>query len=286
MRFEGKVAIVTGGATGIGEAVAKKIASEGGKIIIVGLSDDPVKEVVDEIREDYKAEAIGLIKDLGNKKEAKEVVEAAIDRFGKLDVLISNASILPEYSPLAAYEDENFENLIHANIRSTYYTIKAALPELRKSKGSIVASGSVAGIDGLPQSASYAGTKAFIHAFVKSVAVEEGPNGIRANVVCPGPITTEMTSPEKGAMNEELNKQMKNGTVFGRKGTAEEAANVYAFLASEEATFVTGSLYKVDGAMTLTTGLVGEKASDEVKENPKGKLMLKHEVEPEQTYTV
>jgi NAD(P)-dependent dehydrogenase (short-subunit alcohol dehydrogenase family) len=284
MRFENKVAVVTGGATGIGEAVSKKLAGEGARIVVVGLKDDPVDEVVKEIEADYQAEAMGVTGDLSDKQVARDVIDKTIERFGKIDVLIANASIHPEWNPLVDFSDENFENMLNANIKGTFYIVKAAIPKLRETRGCIVASGSIAGINGLPEASIYAASKAWISNLMKSLAVEEGPNGIRANTVSPGPILTQMTESSAGAISDESEDMIKSTTVFGRRGTTEEAANVYAFLASDEASYVTGSEYRVDGGILLTNGPEGEKALDEVKRLPEGKLKLRHEVVPEETY--
>lgn len=284
MDFKNKIAIVTGGATGIGEAVAKKLASHGATVVVVGLADDPVEEVVKEIQEEYGTEAMGIVKNMGHKNEAEETVKTTIEKYGQLDILIANAGIMPEFNPVAEFSDEKFDFLLEANIHSTFYITRAAIPELRKTQGCIVASGSVAGLKGLPESASYAGSKAWIHGFMKSLAVEEGPNGVRVNVVCPGPINTEMTQAEVGAVPEDMEDMMRNTTVFGRRGTTEEAANFYAFLASDEASFITGGLHVVDGANLLLSGPTGKEAKENLKQYPKGKLNLKHEVVPEKTY--
>ena len=286
MRLKDKVAIVTGGATGIGEAIVKKFSSEGATIVIVGLQDDPVEEVVNEVKQEYNTPVIGLIKNVARKDEAQEVIEETVSAFGRVDILISNASILPQYIELDKNDDDGFEDILDANIRSTYYMVKAALPELRKTRGNIVASGSIAGINGLPESNPYAGSKAFIHAFIKGVAIEQGKYGIRANVVAPGPIDTEMTRKEVGGMNEEAEKTIVTSTVFGRRGTTEEAANVYCFLASDEASYVTASVYNVDNGISMAIGPVGEKAEESLKEYPEGKLNIRHAVVREESYGI
>lgn len=285
MNLKGKTAIVTGGATGIGEAVSKKFASLGAKVVVVGLEDDPVDEVVEEIKEEYGTEVLGLKKNIGTKTGAEEVVQETLWQFNQVDILISNAGIMPEISPVADFSDERFDMLLEANIKSTFYMTRACIPELRKTEGCIVASGSVAGLKGLPKSASYSGSKGWIHSFMKALAVEEGPNGIRVNVVAPGPIYTEMTEADVGAIPDEMEDMMKNTTLFGRRGTTEEAANLYAFLASEEASFITGGIYRVDGGNLLMSGPEGKKAKDHLKKRPQGMLNLKHEVVPERKYS-
>nr|WP_221962617.1 SDR family oxidoreductase [Rhizobium leguminosarum] len=125
-----------------------------------------------------------------------------------------------------------------------------ALPHLQKSRGVVLSAGSEAGEVGEPNNAPYGGTKAFVHACMRGVAFEQGKYGVRANCVCPGPIDTAWTHKETGPMNEQMEEMTLAGTVLGRRGTPEEIANVYAFLASEEASYVTGALWFVDGGTT------------------------------------
>jgi len=153
---------------------------------------------------------------------------------------------------------------------------KAALPELQKTKGNIVSAGSEAGVLGIAKNTPYGGTKGFVIAFTKGIAAEQAQFGVRANVVGPGPIDTAWTHKETGPMDAEMEKMNKQANLAGRRGTPEEVANVYLFLASEEASFVTGALYMVDGGITIAKGPVVDKADDSMKEQPKSDLDLEH----------
>ena len=279
MRLQGKVAIVTGGATGIGEAVAKKFAKEGANVVVAGVGDDPIMEVVEEINQKYGTKAVPFMGDLGDANVAKQCVDKAVSEFGKLDILINNAGIIPDMKETQEFEDKYFEDIINDNIKSVYYMTKAALPHLKKTKGNIVSAGSEAGMQGIGMCTPYGGSKAFIHAFMKGVAVEQGKYGIRANCVCPGPIDTQMTNADQGAMSSKMEKMVKKSSVFGRRGTPEEVANFYLFLASDEASYVTGSLHLVDGGIVISKGNVGDDAETEVTKQPKGELDLKHQLE-------
>lgn len=292
MRLQGKVAIITGGATGIGEAIAKKFAKEGANVIVAGIGDDPITEVVDEINKSYGRQdhrfkahqsnlkvAVGFLGNVGDADIAKQCIDKAISEFGKLDILINNAGILPDMKETQEFEDKYFEHILNDNIKSTFYMTKAALPYLRKTKGNIVSAGSEAGLQGIAQCTPYGGSKAFIHGFMKGIAVEQGKYGIRANCVCPGPIDTQMSNADKGAMTTKMEKMVKKASVFGRRGTPEEVANVYLFLASDEASYVTGSLHLVDGGIVISKGNVGDEAESDVKQQPKGELELRHELE-------
>lgn len=277
-RLLGKVAIVTGGATGIGEAISKKFALEGAQVIVAGMPQDPVQEVVQEIGE-AGGQAAGFSGDLADAEDAMRCVKLAVERFGKLDILINNAGVFPEMKELQQYDIEVFDNLIRNNIRTAFIMTRMALPELQKSRGCIVSAGSEAGKLGIAQNTPYGGTKGFIHAFMKGVAVEQAQHGVRANCVCPGAIDTAWTRKEEGPFNKEIEKMVINATPMGRRGTPEEIANVYLFLASDEASYITGALFSADGGITVAKGNVGQKAHESMKRQPEGKLKLRHSME-------
>lgn len=183
-RLERKVAIVTGGGTGIGEAISKKFAQEGARVIVAGLPDDPVNEVVQEI---VKAGGVAapFTGDLSVEANAKACVELAVRMYGKLNILINNAGVFPETNYLQDFSEEAFDYLIKNNIKTTFQMAKAALPELQKTKGNIVTAGSEAGHMGEPQATPYGGTKGFNHAFTKGLASEQAHFGVRCNIVAP-----------------------------------------------------------------------------------------------------
>lgn len=277
-RLEGKVAIVTGGGTGIGEAICKKFAGEGAKVVVAGFPEDPVEEVAKEIEKEGGA-AIAFTGDISTEANARRCVELAVKQYGKLDILINNAGVFPEVNLLQDYSEEAFEYMLKNNVKTAFVMSKAALPELHKTKGNIVSAGSEAGVIGIAQNAPYGGTKGFIHAFMKGLAVEQAQFGVRCNIVGPGPIDTAWTHESTGPMDSKMVKTMKAATPMGRRGTPEEVANVYCFLASDEASYVTGALYMVDGGITVAKGPVGEEADSSMKDQPKGELELEHSKE-------
>jgi NAD(P)-dependent dehydrogenase (short-subunit alcohol dehydrogenase family) len=277
-RLDNKVTIITGGATGIGEAIAHKFAHEGASVVVSGLPDDPVEDVVQAILE-KGGSAIGYKGDVSDEEQAQACVQAAIDHWGRLDVLINNAGVFLVTAELDNYPVEDFDRTLRMNLRSAFLMTKFALPHLRKSRGNIVAAGSEAGYNGLPMNAPYGGTKGFMHSFIMGVAVEQAKYGVRANCVCPGAIDTAWTHKETGPMDAKMEQQLVTAAPLGRRGTPEEMANIYAFLASDEASYVTGALWLADGGVTPAKGPVGAEAKGFVKQEPSGEIghPLEHE---------
>ncbi|MBD0280216.1 MAG: SDR family oxidoreductase [Flavisolibacter sp.] len=274
-RLAGKVAIVTGGATGIGEAICKKFAREGASVVVNGFPEDPVNDVVREIQQ-QGGEAAAFVGDISVDDFAMRCVQFAVATYGKLDILVNNAGVFPIMEEIENYPSDAFDYLLKNNIRTAFLMTKYAIPELRKTKGCIVSAGSEAGEKGLPENAPYGGTKGFMHAFTRGVAVEQAKYGVRANCVVPGAIDTAWTHKESGPMSMRQEKLFLAATPMGRRGTPEEVANVYLFLASDEASYVTGALWAVDGGIIPAKGPVGLEAKSETKEQPEGELQLQH----------
>ena len=170
-RLRDKVAIVTGGGTGIGEAVCRKFAREGAKVVVNGLPGDPIDDVVSAINEEG-GKAISFAGDISDDAKARKCVDTTIERFGQLNVLINNAGVLLVGAMTDATPVDKFDEQIRCNIKSAFLMTKYALPHLRKSKGNIIGAGSEAGINGEVGATSYGGTKGFLHAFMCGVAVE------------------------------------------------------------------------------------------------------------------
>lgn len=287
-RLEGKVAIITGAGTGIGEAIAHKFAKEGASVVVNGLPDDPVMEVAAAIRE-YGAQAVAHVGDVSQAAEAQACVHAAINEYGKLDILVNNAGVFLATAETQDYPIEVFEKTIVMNIRSAFLMTKYALPHLQKTRGNVVSAGSEAGFNGLAQNTTYGGTKGWMHSFMKGVAVEQAKYGVRANCVCPGAIDTAWTHKETGPMDAQMEKMLINAAPMARRGTSEEMANVYAFIASDEASYVTGALWLADGGVTVAKGAVGQQTPESLRHEPQGELRLDHEregLENKQTETI
>lgn len=274
-RLEGKTAIITGAGTGIGEAIAHKFVREGAEVLLVGLPGDPVEDVADTLRE-LGGNAEAYEADISLEEDANASIAACIEAFGKLDILINNAGVFLFTGETQDYPSDLFMETLKMNVASTFYMTRAALPHLQHSRGVVISTGSESGVIGLEGNAVYGGTKAWVHSFMQGVAVEQGKYGVRANCVCPGPVDTAWTHKETGPMTAEMEKGLVGATVFGRRGTVEEIANVFAFIASDEASYVTGALWLVDGATTILKGPVGEKAPDDVKREPDLTLPVHH----------
>jgi NAD(P)-dependent dehydrogenase (short-subunit alcohol dehydrogenase family) len=268
--LEGKVAIVTGGGTGIGEAICRKFANEGARVIVAGLHEDPVDDVTREIQNNG-GHAISYKGDMSVEEQAKDCVDNTLKIYGKVDILINNAGVFPTLSTIQSYPNGTFEYLLKNNIQTTYMMTKHCIPELQKTRGCIVAAGSEAGVSGSPENAPFAGTKGYIHAFIKSVAAEHAKYGVRANCVCPGPIDTSSMHRHLSPMDFRLENLFKMSSALGRLGTPDEVANVYLFLASDLASYVTGALYSVDGGTGLSKSTVNL-MSDKYMKQPEGQL--------------
>ncbi|MDF2455222.1 MAG: short-chain dehydrogenase [Cytophagaceae bacterium] len=276
-RLEGKVVIVTGGATGIGEAISKKFAREGAYVVVNGLAIDPVHDVVHDIIKEGGI-ATAFMADISIEENAKHCVHHAIKTYGKLDILINNAGVFLVMSEIEKYPVDAFDFLVRHNMRTAFMMTRYAIPELQKTKGCIVSAGSEAGKTGIAENAPYGGTKAFLHAFTQGVAVEQAKHGVRANCVCLGAVNTGWLNTETGPLSCKQGKAIVSATPLGRCATPEEAANVYLFLASEESSFMTGALVSVDGGITLSKGAVGEEVSKDMAKEPSTDLHLEHTV--------
>jgi 3-oxoacyl-[acyl-carrier protein] reductase len=243
-RFEGKLALVTGGSRGIGAEIARRLASEGADVVLTyGGSRDKAEAVADEIRAmGRKAEALHC--DASVRGATAAMINDVAERYGRLDVLVNNAGVYPLTS-LAKCSDEVWDNMIAVNLTAVFEGLRAAYRKMTAG-GSIVTIGSVAGDAAqMPGVGVYSSSKAGVELITRAAGREFGRKGIRANVIQPGPIDTDM-NPADGE-TADLQKMM---VPLGRYGEAEEVAAAVAFLASDEASYINGTTLKVCGGMT------------------------------------
>ncbi|HVJ55961.1 MAG TPA: SDR family NAD(P)-dependent oxidoreductase [Aliidongia sp.] len=275
MILKDKVAIVTGAGTGIGEAIAHKFSNEGARLVLGGLPEDPVRDVAEAIVAGG-GEAEAYLGDLAEEAHARELVDLAVRRFGRIDILVSNAGIFIANAETDAYRVEDFDRTMRSNVRTAFLMTKFALPYLQKTRGNIIFTGSEAGLSGSPMFTPYGGSKGFLHAFMKGVALEQARYGVRANCVCPGAIDTAWTRGSDSPLPPEAQAGIDAMVPLGRRGTPEEMANIFAFLASDLASYVTGALWLADGGVTPAKASAGGLVPDALRQAPKATLPLRH----------
>ncbi len=245
-RFEGKVAVVTGGNSGIGLATAKRLQEEGARVAIVGRS----KKTLDEAVKTIGNGVVAVQADVSVAKDLDRLYATVSKKFGKIDILFANAGIY-KFAPLAATSQDLYDELFDINSRGVYFTIQKALPHLNDG-ASIIVNTSVAGEIGLPNGTVYAATKAALRSFTRSIAAELVERGIRVNAVSPGPIETPAGFERTGLSKEAIGEMVKNivsQVPMKRIGKPEEIAGAVAFLASQDASFITGAELAVDGGL-------------------------------------
>ena len=245
--LEGKVALVTGAARGIGKAIALRYASEGADIAFTDLAiDDNGRATEEEIRA-LGVRVKGYASNAANFDEAHKTVEEVVKDFGGLDILVNNAGITKDGLMLRMSEAQ-WDAVIAVNLKSAFNFVHACVPVMmRRRGGSIINMASVVGVHGNAGQANYAASKAGMIALAKSVAQEMGPKGIRANAIAPGFIETAMTEALPDSVREEWKKKIP----LRRGGTPDDVADVAVFLASSLSSYVSGQVIQVDGGMNM-----------------------------------
>jgi 3-oxoacyl-[acyl-carrier protein] reductase len=246
MRLNGKVAIITGAGQGIGAATARKFATEGAIIAVCDLNHEAVSSVVAACRE-TGAEAIGFTLDVANREAVDAMVTDVTERYRTIDVLVNNAGITRD-ARLQKMTLKQFDDVIDVNLRGVFHASQAVVDTMiEQGTGVILNASSVVGIYGNFGQTNYAAAKFGVIGFTKTWSRELGPRGIRVNAVAPGFIDTPILS----TIPDEVLAKMREQVPLGRLGKPEEVANLYAFLASDEASYINGAVIEVSGGMTL-----------------------------------
>ncbi|HWR62535.1 MAG TPA: 3-oxoacyl-[acyl-carrier-protein] reductase [Clostridia bacterium] len=246
MRLKDKVAIVTGSTKGIGLETAKTFAREGAKVVICGTRENAINEVVNEIKS-MGAEALGFRVDVSNRAQVDEMVAEVKSAWGRIDILVNNAGITAD-AMLKKMTEDQFDRVINTNMKGVFNCAQAVLDTMtEQGKGVILNATSVVGLYGNVGQTNYAAAKWGVIGMTKTWAKELGRKGIRVNAVAPGFIKTPMTE----AVPEKVLDMMKEKAPLQRLGEPEDIANAYLFLASDEASFITGTVLSVDGGLVI-----------------------------------
>ena len=244
-RFSGKVALITGGARGIGRATAQAFAAEGARVIVADVDADAAEATARALG----GGSIGLAIDVADPASVKSVVAATLTRAERIDVLVNNAGITRD-ATLLKTSDEAWDSVIAVNLSGTFFMTREVAPHMvARGSGAILNASSVVGVYGNFGQSNYVATKSGVIGMTRVWARELGRKGVRVNAVAPGFIATDMTA----KMPEDVLEGMKKKTPLGRLGAAEDVARAYVFLASDDASFINGQVLGVDGGLVAGT---------------------------------
>jgi 3-oxoacyl-[acyl-carrier protein] reductase len=248
MALSNKVAIVTGSARGIGRAIALKLAEVGATVVVNDIGDaEPVEAVAGEIKA-MGRQSLPILADVSSASDVAKLVEEAITAYGRIDILVNNAGIARDQL-LLRMSEEDWDRVLAVNLKSVFLCTRAVLRHMVKQRwGRVISIASIVGIVGNPGQANYASAKAGIIGFTRTIAKEVASRGVTVNAIAPGFIDTEMTQRLKEEWKQELKKQIP----LGYFGSPRDVAEAVAFLASEEARYITGQVLGVDGGMAIS----------------------------------
>ena len=250
-RFEGKVALITGGAGGIGRAAAERFASEGARVVLVDLDGSDLEGAASLVK-DAGGEALTVEADVTQSEDVERSVERAIEQFGGIDVFFNNAGIEGGGAPLTEYPEDLFDRVIAVNLKGVWLGMKAVATAMSEREGgAIVNTSSTAGLGASPGGIAYSASKHAVIGMTKTAALELARFGIRVNAICPGPIDTPMMRRIEGGVGgdaEDAEQRFTRTIPLRRYGQPSEVAALVAFLASDDASYISGGIYPVDGA--------------------------------------
>lgn len=254
MKLQGRVAVVTGGGRGIGRAIALKLAQEGADIVVATRSVEPANEVIKAI-EKLGRKGVVIATDVSRFDSVRKMIVATQAQFGRIDILVNNAggSARGKMSLFCDSEEGTWDYVLSTNLKGVFYTCREVIGHMQqRGSGSIVNIGSVAGMIGLASQVDYSAAKGAVIAFTKALAKETATHGVRVNCVSPGPVSSDAGRAIPEAMKSNLAMQaLGKATGFGHFGEPADIANLVAFLASDDAKFITGQNYPVCGVMNL-----------------------------------
>lgn len=248
MKLQNKIAIVTGGGTGIGRGIATVFAKEGATVVVCGRRIEPLNETVEIIKQSG-GNAMLIPVDVSSFGQVQKTVEQIVSQFGKIDILVNNAGVYLPHDALSASEEE-WNTVMSIDLKGVWICAKAVLPQmLKQGNGKIVNIASIAGLIGFEQSAAYCAAKGAVVNLTREMALDYAAKGIRVNAVAPGVIDTDMTKPF--LTDEAAKKSFLDKTPVGRVGKPEDIGYAALYLSSDEADFVTGQTLAVDGGWTI-----------------------------------
>ncbi|MDN7242825.1 glucose 1-dehydrogenase [Planococcus sp. N028] len=244
-RLQDKVAVITGGAGGIGKVTAKRFLEEGASVVLVDLFEEALAEAKKELGDNV----LTVQADVSKEEDVKNYVKKTMDTYGKIDIFFNNAGIEGKVAPITEQKVEDLDKVLAVNVRGVFLGLQNVLPVMISQKsGSIINTSSVAGLSGSPNVSPYIASKHAVVGLTKAAAVENAAYGIRVNSIHPSPVNTRMMRSLEGGLKVD-EATLAKSIPLGRYGESEDISNLVLFLASDESTFITGSQYRVDGGM-------------------------------------